>query len=617
MLVKYVLHHWFKKIAPVVPSIFHGMPLSSSEKAIKIRGFRMDDGESFVKWIPKKAIKSRKQTTLTEPPLSSGKPKEKKDNKKDLMMLPSGKMCAIVGFKSKEIKRVIHSIPDVRWNNTRGWWAFPPNARAAYKLMTIGFKLSKGVEDWLTIYEKSRATATQQKPHIPNLKKELSTYQYEAVSFVQHNNGCALIADDMGLGKTAETIAYLATERKFPALIVTPSSAKYNWEREIKKFVGGVSSTVLSGRKPRKLPKVDCYIINYDVLCHWTHYLAKYVKIKTLVLDESHKTKNENSLRSQGAWVFSQLADDIICLSGTPIKSRVVDIFTTLNMLDPWLFDSYITFGKRYGDPKFDGYGWKFDGATNVEELHRILTNTVMIRRKKEDVLPELPECTRAVVEMELSAKAKKNYTQAQNDFVNYIKERGGKKAWAKAKKAQLLVQFGVLRREAALAKMPKAIEWINDFLEDTEEKLIIFAISRDIVGQLRSRYGKMAVTIDGSTTGEDRQRAVDAFQNKKGVRICVANIQAASEAITLTAANHEVFLELPWSPTELAQAEARAHRVGQKNNVTAWYLLSNLPVEMRLMEILEAKDKAIGQVIDGKTAEEADAITTLIEELL
>ena len=165
----------------------------------------------------------------------------------------------------------------------------------------------------------------------------------------------------------------------------------------------------------------------------------------------------------------------------------------------------------------------------------------------------------------------------------------------------------------AVEAKLPHAIEWIDDFL-DTGEKLVVFCTHKFVVDALMKEFSKEAVKLDGRTSGPDRQLAVDKFQNEPETRLFVGNIQAAGVGITLTAASSVAFLELPWTSGSLRQAEDRVHRIGQKNAVNVYYLLAEYTIEEKIATLLDDKRKVLDSVLDGKETEDSSLIMDLIE---
>ena len=224
-----------------------------------------------------------------------------------------------------------------------------------------------------------------------------------------------------------------------------------------------------------------------------------------------------------------------------------------------------------------------------------------MIRRLKKDVLKELPEKTRVIVPLNIDIK---KYVQAEIDFIKL----------GEVKKAIQLVKLGYLKRLAAELKMKLVISWIDNFLGESDGKLIIFGIHKIIIKELQEHYSKISVVVDGSVSHSKRQDAVKQFQENNETRLFIGNIQAAGTAITLTAADTVAFVELDWVPGNHTQAEDRAHRIGQKNNVTVYYLIAKGTIEEDLCKIIQKKAKIISSILDGgKQATELNVYNELM----
>ena len=168
---------------------------------------------------------------------------------------------------------------------------------------------------------------------------------------------------------------------------------------------------------------------------------------------------------------------------------------------------------------------------------------------------------------------------------------------------AEQLVLIEKAKQAAAQGKMKSAIEWVQNFV-DGDKKLIVFATHKFVVDALMDEFGDVAVKITGDVSTADRQVAVDKFQNDDGIKLFVGNIKAAGVGLTLTAASDVLFLEFAWTPGDMEQAEDRAHRIGQANSVTAWYMVSESTIDETIVDLLEDKRTVIDQAIDGRKGE-------------
>lgn len=260
-----------------------------------------------------------------------------------------------------------------------------------------------------------------------------------------------------------------------------------------------------------------------------------------------------------------------------------------------------------------------------------------MIRRTKDEVDLQLPPKTYANIPVKIDNW--KEYKAAEEDFIRYIKESFdakiqkqleselsdfisqysidavdlgehiiSKSEIRKAKsdkldaisRAPALAKIQTLKMLAAQGKMQQMIDWVSDFLLDTDEKLIIFTINKVIIQALLAAF-PFAVSIEGKTNTTKRNKAVESFQNNPKCRLFIGQMKAAGVGLTLTAASKVVITQFPWNPGELVQAEDRAHRITQKEKVTIYKFIAKDTIEERIVKLLKSKQIEIDKIIDGK----------------
>ncbi len=440
-------------------------------------------------------------------------------------------------------------------------------------------------------------------------------FQKEDAAAIERFDGRCLIASEMGTGKSLISLLWGNRNPELrPIVIVCPASLKWNWQREASIHFG-LLAEVLSGMKPNpgSINVSSIYIINYDILGPWIPFL-KSINPQIVILDEVHFISNQRTRRCKHTRMLCRDVPHVLALSGTPLTNRPYELWPTLNILQPSQYPSAWIFAQAHCDPKMTPWGWDFSGASNLNLLHKRLLKTCMIRRLKKDVLSELPAKRRAVVPMEMSNP--KEYRNAVKDFYGWLSAKSVAKA-NRARNAEALVKVGYLKQLAASLKMPSVIDWIDDFLAESDEKLVLFAVHKNVIHQLEERYRHQCVVIDGDVTGQDRQRAVDAFQKSSKVRLFIGNIKAAGVGITLTAASTVAFIELGWTPGEHVQAEDRLHRISQLNSVMCYYLLAKDSCEEKICGLIQAKMAVLDKVLDGKTnGESLDIFDLLLKSL-
>ena len=438
------------------------------------------------------------------------------------------------------------------------------------------------------------------------LKERLTTvlktvprdFQVKGIEFLEATRGRALLGDDMGLGKTLQVLGYLALHPEItPVIIVCPANAKYEWDHQIIQHSKSLRAEVVGGRKPYKIG-AHIVIINYDILSHWIPYLMT-LKPAGLIMDECHYVKNLRVARTKSCKKLSAVCKVVIPLSGTPIVNRPSEFFPVLNMIQPQKFSSFWRYAFRYCSPKraFRGQGWDFSGSANTQELHNKVA-PIMLRRKKREVLSELPPKQRIPIFIEISNR--REYMKAKDEFLEWYKENYGVEKAAKAAKAEGFVRLGKLRQLVAKGKIKAVETWINDYLESTDGKLVVFAYHRAIFEHFVEAYKDICACGGGAS--EQRHQEIDRFQNDPKCRLFVGTIKADNQAITLTAANAVLFIEQGWTPGEHDQAEDRINRIGQKaDSITAYYFLGQDSVDEYIWELIEQKREIITKILDGE----------------
>ena len=425
-------------------------------------------------------------------------------------------------------------------------------------------------------------------------------YQKAGVRQIENLGGRCLLADEMGLGKTLQVLWSLKRNSHWlPAIVVCPASLKYNWEREALHV--GIRASICDGQTPPTShdngfgsPKL--VIINYDVLHYWLPYL-KQLDLQTVVIDESQYCKNLRTKRTRAVRSLAISCRQMLALSGTPLTNRPSELWPVLNMLWPHEYNSFWSFAQKHCNPRRRPWGWDYSGASKISELHEDLRQQGMIRRLKADVLKDLPDKRRCVISCELSDP--KEYEQASTDFLTWLKKEAIDKVRA-ASRAEKLVQLGYLLRLCAKLKMQNVIDWANNFLDETDEKLVLFAVHKAAIKMLRNNINTKSVVVDGSTQKRDRQIAVDSFQRDTRTRLFIGNIRAAGVGLTLTASSTVGFAEMWYVPGDHIQAEDRCHRIGQTDKVWCNYFVAANTIEEKLCSILQEKQRIISSVLDG-----------------
>ena len=492
------------------------------------------------------------------------------------------------------------------WKGGMQYWTAPATNNVIQKL-----------KKWKFVFDDRLKIFTLQ---IQGLKGTLKFFQKEGVLFIQRNKGRALLADEMGLGKTIQALAWLQLNPSVrPAIIVVPASLKLNWCKEAASWITDKHIQLLQGRCAKydktKLEK-GIIVINYEILNSWVNKIRR-IRPKVLILDEVHFIKNKKAKRSRAVRKLAKGVDHLIAISGTPITNRPIEFFNILNLINNNLFADFWEYAWNYCNPKHTRFGWNFTGSRNTKELHDILTKSIMIRRKKSEVIKELPPITRTAIPLEIDNRTE--YENAKTDIIQWIKQTKGDAPAKKAERAAALIKLQTLLQLTSAGKMQAIMEWVENFLE-TEEKLILFVTHTSTIKTLMNKFKDVAVRMDGKTSMQERDKAVTEFQNNPNVKLFIGMIDTegkpAGVGITLTAASNMAFAELQLSPYVHDQAEGRPHRIGQRNAVNAYYLLATNTIEDNIATLLDAKRKVLDKILDGKDTTSENLLTELLKEL-
>jgi SNF2 family DNA or RNA helicase len=259
----------------------------------------------------------------------------------------------------------------------------------------------------------------------------------------------------------------------------------------------------------------------------------------------------------------------------------------------------------------------QFRGQLSEERMHWHLRRRCFVRRLKSEVLPQLPAKRQVVVPMALTNQAE--YQLAERDVIAWLRSqpldlRELNSRVAATLRAERLAQLGVLQRLAARGKLAAALAWIDDFLV-SGEPLVVFARHVEVQRAVTARFPS-ALHLLGQDSLADREAAIRAFQEPGGPPLIVGATRVAAQGITLTRASNVAFLELEWTPAMHDQAEDRCHRIGQRDAVTAWYLLAADTIDETMARIIERKRAVVAAVTDGRVFDADGLVEAVVREL-
>jgi SWI/SNF-related matrix-associated actin-dependent regulator 1 of chromatin subfamily A len=437
------------------------------------------------------------------------------------------------------------------------------------------------------------------------------THQKEAIQKLVENKKF-ILADDMGLGKTTSTIIAALEAGSKKVLIICPATLKINWKREIENYS---NKSVYIAEGKNFSTDSDFVIINYDIIKNFHDPKKKdnsqvlLANFDLVIIDEAHYIKNAQAQRTKLINDIVKDIDRLWLLTGTPMTSRPIDYFNLLSLVDSPVAKNWMAYVIRYCEGYQFKVGprkvWNVMGASNLEEL-RDRTVGLTLRRLKENVL-DLPDKIITPVYLRLKSN---QYEAVMGEYYDWYDKNPDESK-------SLTVQFSKLtkvRQIIADEKIAQTIEIAENIIEQ-DKKVIIFCNFTDSLNKITEHFGKTAVKLDGSMSKVERQFSVDQFQENPKVKVFVGNIKAAGVGITLTAAEAVVMNDLSFLPSDHAQAEDRAYRYGQKNNVLVYYPIFENTIEGIIYDILNNKKLVISTVM-GDNQNPADAAEEILQRI-
>ena len=436
------------------------------------------------------------------------------------------------------------------------------------------------------------------------LKVQPYPYQLEGIAYGLEKKRL-FICDEPGLGKTLQSIGIVDTADAYPCLVICPSSLKINWQREFEKFTDK-KALVLDNSTRTTWPYLlqmrmhHVAIVNYESLRKYfvwdikggkksfrlkdVVFWPQILQFKSVIIDESHRVKDPSAQQTIFTKGICTNKDWVVMLSGTPVVNRPEDLVAQLSIMGRLNeFGGKAQFLAEYGE------------GENLADLSQRLYSKCMIRREKAKVLTQLPAKTRCDLYIDISNRDE--YNLAAEDLAEYLRtyKECSDLEIRKKMRMEALVKFMTLRSIAAKGKVKQAIDFVRVFL-DSGKPLILFCSYHEIVDELKKAFPK-AVTVTGRDSMISKQAAVDAFQNGTS-QLIICSIKAAGVGLTLTASSNVAFVELAWTYADCCQCEDRAHRIGQKDNVTCYYLLGRGTIDRALYQIIHKKKSIANEIM-------------------
>lgn len=462
-----------------------------------------------------------------------------------------------------------------------------------------------------------------------NELKILRDYQVEGVKWLYTIYKCGfggILADEMGLGKSIQTIYflhYLLTENKeYKFLIVCPTSLVYNWENEFNKFSPDMKYHVFAGNKitrHEELEKYDgnVYITSYGLLREDLDYY-QLQHFEVFIIDEAQNIKNPKTGLTKA--VKSISANNKLALTGTPIENSVIELWSIFDFIMPGFLSNLTKFNSKYQIKEMN------EDTNNLLSRLKVEVKPFILRRKKSDVIKELPAKIENTIYIDLTEEQKKIYAaeiNQANDKMNHLIANGG----FNENKMIILSLLTRLRQicidpsiilsnyEGSSSKIENLIKIIKELISNGHKILVFtsFKTALNIVKNELDHEQITSYTIAGDVSSKKRQELVNAF-NHDDTSVFLIMLKSGGTGINLTSADTVIHLDLWWNPQAENQATDRTHRIGQTKNVEVIKLVSKGTIEEKILD-LQMKKKLLSDRILENNMDDSNYFKSLTEE--
>lgn len=464
----------------------------------------------------------------------------------------------------------------------------------------------------------------------------LRNYQqqgYHWLRFLNKYHFGGILADDMGLGKTIQTLTLLLSlELTNPALVICPRTLIYNWAEEVDKFFPEFKYLVYYGTPDERDEMLDNFR-EYDLIVSSYSIISRdYEKLNNngiefsyCILDEAHHIKNYRTKRAQG--VKRIKAERKLALTGTPLENSIDELWSIFDFLMPAYLYSYSRFKREYLNPII-----KDKEQEKLQELKKRVAPFIL-RRKKSEVLTELPEKIINIQSVEMTKLQEDTYQlileQVKSELLDSIQEKGFDRS-----RINILAALTRLRQvcnhpslvldrsghsdyKKGSGKLAVLSEIVQEAI-DGGHKIIVFSQFVRMLKIIREDFEKKGISfeyLDGST--RDRMSRVKSFNQDERIKAFLISLKAGGTGLNLTAADIVILVDPWWNPMVERQATDRAHRLGQKNRVMVYKLITKGTIEEKMMKLQRRKEELFNNIVEDNVNPLKQITWEDIQELL
>ena len=475
---------------------------------------------------------------------------------------------------------------------------------------SIDVKRDKHFNDYVKRFENIDISSYE----VPkDLNADLRSYQVYGFKWLNVLYDCGfggILADEMGLGKTLQVISLLAyrNKEKIKSLIVTPASLVYNWYAEFNKFAPFIKVGMIVGNKDERTAllthkdEYDVLITSYDLLKRDIG-LYENISFDVEVIDEAQYIKNQTTGAAKAVKEIN--SKKRFALTGTPIENRLSELWSIFNYLMPDYLYSYEYFRKHFESPIVN------DGDEDASNMLKKMIGPFILRRRKMDVLKDLPEKIERVYYANFDSKQKEIY-DAQVMKISKLVENEDDKAFSTSKIA-ILAELMKVRQiccdpsllledyKGGSAKKDTCLQLIEESI-DGGHKLLVFSQFTSMLEILEEELNKKKIAyykITGATDKKERLELCNKF-NKDDVKVFLISLKAGGTGLNLIGADIVIHYDPWWNEAVISQATDRTHRIGQTNTVTVYKLIAKDTLEEKILKLQEDKQNLADEILSG-----------------
>ncbi len=501
------------------------------------------------------------------------------------------------------------------YTEERPLWSLASVSEEQFKGLPIKFKMSKKLK--AIQHQMLGLVEVKASPVPKEVNAELREYQQSGVSWLERLRKMRLsgiLADDMGLGKTIQAITAVTQMKKDNkdgvTLIVCPTSLVYNWREEFQKFSPKLKTLVIDGipTQRKKLiqgrGKTDILITSYSLIQKdIEHY--KDTTFNYVILDEAQHIKNRATRNAKSVKMLK--AEHRLILTGTPIENSLDELWSLFDFLMPGLLSSYERFNEKFIR------GSAYNGGNTDLELLRKKVSPFILRRMKKDVLKELPPVSNIVYHCHLSDVQKELYqsfaSQARKELSALVKKEGFNKVQIQilatlTRLKQICCHPAIFAKDSAepgdSAKYDMLLELLQNLMEGGHKTVIFSQYTRmlQLMKKDLENKGVKLCYLDGAT--KNRLEIVKEFNEDPSILVFLVSLKAGGTGLNLVGADSVIHYDPWWNPAAEDQATDRVHRIGQKNNVSSYKLVTLNTIEEKIQELQNRKRGLVKKIISS-----------------